>query len=120
MSEQRVYLNRERFKSLPKPPTESVFVDSWQQWVLVRGLSAGVAIDLLTAANSERPEDIMGVPGLIARIVADTVVDEDGARIFRDVPHDEIDGQPIDALMAIVSAAINLTKFNESEAIAKN
>lgn len=114
MSEQRNYINRERFQSLPKPPTESVYIEGWDAWVLVKGLSAGVAIDMIALSDSDRPEDVMKVPGLIARIVIDSVVGEDGKRVFKSSDLEEIDNRPLDDLMPIVMAAVERTNIGSN------
>lgn len=110
------YLTRERFKSLPRPKTQDVYVPDWDSTAHVRGLSAGIAMDLIATAGSGDPDDVLKVPGLITRIVMDAVVDDDGRRIFVESDYEELDGQPIQTLMPIVEAAIDLTNFGGNPA----
>ena len=107
------YLTRERFKALPRPKTEDVYVEAWDVTAHVRGLSAGIAMDIIGAAGSGNPDDVLKVPGLITRIVMDAVVDDEGRRIFVGSDFEELDGKPIQELMPIAMAAIDLTNFGE-------
>ena len=107
------YLTRERFQSLPRPKTQDVFVEEWDVTAHVRGLSAGIAMDLIATAGGGNPDDVLKVPGLITRIVMDAVVDDDGRRIFVESDYEQIDGQPIQTLMPIVEAAIEMTNFGD-------
>lgn len=107
------YLTRERFKSLPRPKTQDVLVEDWGVTAHVRGLSAGIAMDIIAAAGSGNPDDVLKVPGLITRIVMDAVVDEDGRRVFVDADFEELDGKPIQELMPLAMAAIDLTNFGD-------
>lgn len=105
------YLTRERSQSLPRPKTQDVFIEDWDTTAHVRGLSAGIAMDLIATAGSGDPDDVLKVPGLITRIVMDAVVDEDGRRIFVESDYETLDSQPIQTLMPIVETAIDLTNF---------
>ena len=111
MTDQREFLNRERFQALPKPRTTDVYVEDWGTNVHVRGLSAGIALDIIAFAAGGEAQDILRVPGLITRIVIDAVVDDDGVRVFTQDDFAALDGQPINALMPIVMAAIDLTNL---------
>lgn len=107
------YLTRERFKSLPRPKTQEVYVEDWELTAHVRGLSAGIAMDIIAAAGGGNADDVLKVPGLVTRIVMDAVVDDDGRRLFVEADFETLDGQPIQTLMPIVEAAIDLTNFGE-------
>ncbi len=107
------YLTRERFQSLPKPKTTEVAIEDWDTTAHVRGLSAGIAMDLIATAGGGNPDDVLKVPGLITRIVMDAVVDDDGRRIFVESDYEQIDGQSIQTLMPIVEAAIEMTNFGD-------
>ncbi len=109
------YLTRERFQSLPRPKTQDVYVEEWDVTAHVRGLSAGIAMDIIAAAGNGNPDDILKVPGLITRIVMDAVVDEDGRRLFVGTDFDELDGKPIQELMPLAMAAIDMTNFGETK-----
>lgn len=107
------YLTRERFQSLPRPKTQDVYVEEWDVTAHVRGLSAGIAMDIIATAGGGNPDDVLKVPGLITRIVMDAVVDDDGRRIFVESDYEQIDGQSIQTLMPIVEAAIEMTNFGD-------
>lgn len=111
------YLNRERFQSLPKPKTEDVYIEEWDLTARVRAMSAGIAMDIISCISigdeDAMVQDIFKVPGLIPRVVIDTVVDDDGRRVFTQGDFEELDGKPAQELMPIVMAAVGLTNFGE-------
>ncbi len=84
MAERR-FLSRDEILSINDLPTEEVYVDEWKAWVRVRALT-GAERDAFeqSVVETRGKSTRMNLRNIRAKLVALTVVDEDGKRVFTD------------------------------------
>lgn len=111
-------LTREQILSA-ELPTETVDSPEWGGKVRIRALTAGEAADWQDYANSE--EKRVGVRS-IAGLVAMSLVDEAGTRLFSLADAPQLESCRPTALRRIFDAALRLNALSapEAEALAKN
>lgn len=86
MSEKaKVFLGRDAILAIDDLPKEEVYVPEWKTWICVRALT-GAERDAFEQSIVEQKgkSTRMNLQNLRAKLVALTVVDEEGKRIFSD------------------------------------
>lgn len=78
-------LTRDQIMSIDDLPTETVEVPEWGGSVIVRGLTAAERDDYELSSVQQRGKDrVVNLANLRARLVARSVVNEAGQRLFSD------------------------------------
>lgn len=116
------YLDRTLLKTL-RPNVEEIYVPEWGIYVRVRGLTGRERDQFESSLVSVNGRSTtLRVENVRARLVALTVVDENGERLFRDDEIDEIGQLDARGLDRIFQAALRLSGLsaNSIEEITQN
>ena len=86
MSEKaKVFLGRDAILAIDDLPKEEVYVPEWKTWICVRALTGAERDAFETSIVEQRGKSTkMNLKNIRAKLVALTVVDEEGNRIFSD------------------------------------
>lgn len=118
-----VFLNREAILAAEDLPRELVEVPEWGGAVYVRALTGAERDQFEASIVEQRGRDVrMNMRNIRAKLVALTVVDEDGQRIFTDDDVAALGGKSaaaLDRLFAVAQRLSGLSK-EDVEELAKN
>lgn len=118
-----VFLNREAILAAEDLPRELVEVPEWGGAVYVRALTGAERDQFEASIVEQRGRDMrMNMRNIRAKLVALTVVDEDGQRIFTDDDVAALGGKSaaaLDRLFAVAQRLSGLSK-EDVEELAKN
>lgn len=79
------FLSRDEILNIKDLPVEEVYVEEWQAWVRVRGLTAAERDQFEQSIVETRGKDTrVNLRNIRAKLVVLCCVDEQGNRIFRD------------------------------------
>ena len=85
MTTNKRFLSRDEILNIKDLPVEEVYVEEWQAWVRVRGLTGAERDAFEQSIVEQRGKDTrMNLRNIRAKLVAMCVVDEEGNRVFRD------------------------------------
>jgi hypothetical protein len=117
------FLTRDAIFAVSDIQTEDVFVPEWNGTVKVRGLTAAERDVYETSIVSQRGKNVeLNRQNIRAKLVALSVVDEAGVRIFADTDVRKIgekSAAAVDLLYGVASRLSGLSKDDEDE-LAKN
>lgn len=125
---QRTYLDRAAMLAAPDLKTEEVYVPQWGGYVRVRALTAhqrDVVQDAIFKIRQARKGGIdteMSMQGFRSRVVAMSVVDESGKRVFTDADIEALGEKNSSAIDVIFDVATRLSGMDDGsvEELAKN
>ena len=116
MENEKAFLDRAAILALADIATEEVFVPEWQSWVRVRGMTGAerdaFEAESLGASGADREASLRSFR---ARLVARTVVDERGNRLFGDADVEALGQKGAAALDRICEVACRLSGLGETE-----
>ncbi len=122
MGEKR-FLTREEILQVQDLPVEDVHVPEWGGWVRVRGLTAEER-DRLEASilEGQGKHTRVKMENVRAKLVAMTVVDEEGNRLFTDEDVAALAKKSATAMQRVFDVAMRLSGLTEEamEELAKN
>jgi hypothetical protein len=109
-------LNRDQILTVPDLPREEVFVPEWDGSVFVKTLSMAESLALSEAMKAHADEAQAGV------ILAFTLCDEDGCRLFTESDIAYLNGKASGPLVKLLRASERLNKLTSEdvETAAKN
>lgn len=117
------FLNRDDILGAQDLPTEDVHVPEWGGWVRVRGLT-GAERDAFEAEiiQTRGRETHVNLRNIRAKLVARTIVDEEGKRIFGDADIHALGEKSARALQRVFEVAQRLSGLTDQdvEELAKN
>lgn len=115
MSEKR-YLNRDEILKLNDLPVEEVYVPEWDAWVRVRGLTGAERDRFEQSIVEQRGKATrMNLRNIRAKLVALTVVDEQGNRVFSDEDAEALGRKSASALNRVFEVAQRLSGLRQED-----
>ncbi len=79
------FLSRDEILNIKDLPVEEVYVEEWQAWVRVRGLTGAERDQFEQSIVETRGKDTrVNLRNIRAKLVTLCVVDEEGKRLFKD------------------------------------
>lgn len=114
------FLSRDQILSAVDITTEDVEVPEWGGTVRVKGLSGAerdrVEAAMMSARTSKGKSRQVNTDNFRARLVAASIVDADGARMFRDTDVKALGEKSAAALDRVMTAAMRLSGLNDEDA----
>lgn len=114
-------LTRDQIFAVPDIQTETVFVPAWNGTVNVKGMSAAERDAFEASTTIQKGNSIeLNRKNFRAKLVALTVVDDDGNRIFADTDIKalgEKSAQALDLLFAAASRLSGISKQDEDDLV---
>ena len=115
------FLTRDQIFAVPDIQTEAVFVPAWNGTVNVKGMSAAERDAFEASTTIQKGNSIeLNRKNFRAKLVALTVVDDDGNRIFADTDIKalgEKSAQALDLLFAAASRLSGISKQDEDDLV---
>ena len=124
MSEKaKVFLGRDAILAIDDLPKEEVYVPEWKTWICVRALTGAERDAFKTSIVEQRGKSTkMNLKNIRAKLVALTVVDEEGNRIFSDSDASALGKKSAAALDKVFEVAQRLSGLRpeDVEELSKN
>lgn len=110
------FLGRDAVFATADVPEREVFIPEWNGWVKVRGMTGlerdEFEADIMTGKGKNRQ---VNVRNLRAKLVARTVVNEEGERVFTEADIPKLGNKSAAALERIVDVARELSGLTEQD-----
>lgn len=112
----KILLSREAILNVNDIKTEEVPVSEWGGVVMVKGLSGTERNDFEQSLISKKGKDVqMNMKNATAKLVALSVVDEDGKRIFQDADIESLGRKSGAALSRVYAVASRLSGLSDDD-----
>lgn len=112
---EKVYLDAESILKLSDLGEEEVYVEKWNTWIRVRGMTAGERTEYsLLMSDGEIPRDAQ------ARLVQMCAMNEQGKHLFTTAQVAQLSQKSAEALEPIAAAIMRLSGLQSEEEAEKN